>query len=620
MQKGGSPMYGGYWGKILRVDLSKRKIEEETIPESVWKKVLGGAGFGAKILYDEVGADIAPLSPENRIIFGLGPLQATKVTGAAKFSVVSKSPLTGIYADSAAGADFGIMLKKAGYDGIVIQGKAETPVYLFINDKKVEIKDAGKMWGKDSYEATELISSELGNNVSIACIGQAGEKEVAIASIVIDKHSFVGRCGLGAVMGSKNLKAIAVRGTQRPPVYDNKKLSILSKEIGRKVLNSTKEWLRAHGTPFVLAPGEETGDVPIRYWSGDTWKEGAQKIGTPHYTETLKAKPWPCRYCVVGCHRHIKIEEPEEFAMEGAGPEYETLGMLGACCLVDDVKAISKAGELCNRYGIDTISTGAFVAFAMECFEKGILTKEKTDGMEIRWGDKKVLIEIIHQIGQRKGLGELFSKGIVPAAKELGKEASEIAVHVKGLDLPAHDPRAFFSLAVNYATGTRGGCHERGNPQVASQGFLLKEAGITKDIDRFQMEESEVVAAKYQDYSVLANSLCLCKFMFFGEMTLTDMLNCLNATTGWNWSMEEFLKTGERIFTLQRQVDVKYGVTRKDDKLPKRIFEPAKEGSRAGKAPVSFEAALNRYYKIRGWDEQGIPKKEKLEELGLTDL
>jgi len=611
-------MSNGYWGKILRVDLSQRKVEEETISELIWKKLLGGAGFGAKVLFDEVGADIAPLDPENRIIFGLGPFQATQVTGAAKFSIVSRSPLTGIYADSAAGADFSIMLKKAGYDGIIIQGRAETPVYLFVNDGKVEIRDGAKVWGKDSYEATELISRELGGNVSVACIGQAGEKEVAIACIVVNKHSFAGRCGLGAVMGSKNLKAVAVRGTQPPPVYDSKRLSALSKEIGKKIFKSTKEWLRLHGTPFVLIPNEDMGDVPIRYWSGDTWREGAQKIGTPYYTETLKAKPTPCKYCVVGCHRHVRIEEPEEYAMEGAGPEYETIAMLGACCLIDDIKAISKAGEWCNRYGIDTMSAGAFVAFAMECFEKVILTKKDTNGMEIRWGDKKALIEIIHQIGQRKGLGGLFGQGIVPAAEHLGKGASEIAMHVKGLDLPAHDPRAYFGLAINYATGTRGGCHERGNPQVASGLTILKEAGITKDVNRFRMENSEFVAARYQDYSALANSLCVCKFMHFGGLTLTDMLEWLNAATGWGCSMEEFLKTGERIFTLQRQVDIKYGVTKKDDILPKRIFEPAKKGARAGKAPMPFKPALDRYYKIRGWDEQGIPKKEKLEELGLS--
>jgi aldehyde:ferredoxin oxidoreductase len=284
---------------------------------------------------------------------------------------------------------------------------------------------------------------------------------------------------------------------------------------------------------------------------------------------------------------------------------------------MDDLKALAKMNEWCNRYGIDTISAGAFIGFMMDCFEKGILKEKDVDGQPVRWGDKDMMLRLIHKIGKREGIGELFSRGIVYAAKSLGKEAAELAVHVKGLDLPGHDPRAFFSLAINYATGSAGGHHERGNPQVASSGFLLPEAGITEVVDRFRMENSEFVAAKYQDYGALSNSLCHCKFMLFGGMTLTDLLDTLNAVTGWNWTMKEFLKAGERIFALQRLVNVKYGVTRRDDALPAKSFEPAKEGSRAGKIPVPFELSLDRYYKLRGWDEQGIPKKEKLKELQL---
>ncbi len=319
----------------------------------------------------------------------------------------------------------------------------------------------------------------------------------------------------------------------------------------------------------------------------------------------------------MGCHWHVKVEEPAEYALEGAGPEYETLGMIGNCCLMDDLKALAKMNEWCNRYGIDTISTGAFIGFSMDCYEKGILKEKDADGMAIRWGDKEAMFQLIHKIGKREGFGERFAGGIVPAAKFLGKEAVELAVHVKGLDMPAHDPRAFFSLALNYATGSAGGHHERGNPQVASSGFLLPEAGVKAVVDRFRMDDSEFVAAKYQDYGVLTNSLCHCKFMLFGGMTLTDLLNTLNSVTGWDWPMKDFLKTGERIFTLQRLVNVKYGITRKDDVLPKKIFEPAKEGGRTGKIPAPFEPALDRYYTLRGWDTNGIPKKEKMEELGL---
>lgn len=611
-------MANGMWNKVLRVDLSNRKTEKEIVSEEVWKKVIGGAGYGAKVLHQEVKKEVGGLDPENRIIFGLGPFQATQQTGAAKFCIVSKSPLTGIFGETAAGAGWGIELKKAGYDAIIVQGKSEMPVYLWIKDDTAEIKDASKFWGKDSYTASDAILTEVrDSDSSIACIGQAGEKQVAIACVVVDKHSFGGRCGLGAVMGSKNLKAIVVRGTHPVPVYDLEKVSKLNKELGKKVFEGTKDWLRVHGTPFVEIGCEEQGDTPVKYWSGDVWTEGAMKLGIPNYTEVLEAKPWPCKFCVVGCHRHVKIETPLEYALEGAGPEYETLGMLGNCCLMDDVKALAKMNEWCNKYGIDTISTGAFIGFLMDCFERGIL-KEKDIGLRaIRWGDKDVMFQLIHQIGKREGIGELFARGIVPAAKSLGAKAQELAMHVKGLDMPAHDPRAFFALATNYATGSAGGHHERGNPQVASSGFLLPEAGITQVVDRFKMDNSEFVAAKYQEYGVLTNSLCHCKFTLFGGMTVTDLLDTLNAVTGWNWTMQEFLRTGERIFNLERLVNIKYGITRKDDALPKKIFEPAKEGSRAGKIPIPFEAALDRYYKLRGWDSQGIPRKEKLRELEL---
>ncbi|HAX98549.1 MAG TPA: aldehyde ferredoxin oxidoreductase [Candidatus Atribacteria bacterium] len=611
-------MGNGYWERVLRINLSDRTIKEESISEVVWKKILGGAGYGAKVLHEEVTEKIGALDPENRIIFASGPFQATQQSGAAKFCIISRSPLTGIFGETTAGAGWGIELKKAGYDAIIIQGKSDTPVYLQIYDRKAEIKDAREFWGRDAYTASDHILKEIGDQKSsIACIGQAGEKQVAIACVVVDKHSFGGRCGLGAVMGSKNLKAIVVRGTQSIPIHNLEKLLELNREIGRKIFEATKDWLRMHGTPFVEVGCEELGDTPVKYWSGDVWSEGANKLGSPNYTDVLNAKPWPCKFCVVGCHRHIKVKEPIEYAMEGAGPEYETLGMLGNCCLMDDLKALAKMNDWCNRYGIDTISAGAFIGFMMDCFEKGILKEKDFDGKPFHWGDKDMMFQLIHRIGNREGIGELFSRGIVHAAKSLGKEATELAVHVKGLDLPAHDPRAFFSLAINYATGSAGGHHERGNPQVASSGFLLPEAGITEVVDRFRMENSEFVAAKYQDYGALSNSLCHCKFMLFGGMTLTDLLETLNAVTGWDWTMEEFLKTGERIFTLQRVVNINYGVTRKDDILPKKIFEPAKEGSRSGKIPAQFELVLDRYYKLRGWDENGIPKKGKLKELQL---
>lgn len=613
---------GGYWGKVLRVDLSQGKVSEETLFEAEMKMVLGGSGYGAKVLYQEVPATVQALDPENRIIFALGPFQATKTTGSAKFSIVSRSPVTGIFGETAAGANWAVELKNAGFDALIVQGKAENPVYLSISNDKAEIRDASNMWGKDAFEATDEIRSELGNDkASVACIGQAGEKQVAIACIVVDKHSVGGRCGLGAVMGSKNLKGVVVKGSKRPPVADKKKLADLAKEVGSMVNENTKDWLRIHGTPAVVEGSEEAGDMPIKYWSGDTWKKGAAKIGAPNYTEVLGAKPWPCKFCVVGCHRKVKVDKPKKYAIEeGAGPEYETLGMFGTGCLVDNVKAIAKCNDLCNRYGIDTISAGAFVGFTMECFESGVLNKKDTGGFSITWGDADGMVEMTRQIGKKEGFfGELFANGIAPAAAKLGKGAEGMAMHVKGLDLPAHDPRAFHSLAVNYATGNRGACHERGNPQVASLGALLTAAGIKEIVDPHEMLNSEFVATKYQDYAALTNSLCHCKFMLFGGLGLEHMLDILNAATGWNWSMDEFLEAGERITNIQRMVNVKYGISRKDDTIPERMFMPAKEGGRAGKAPneTSFAEALDRYYELRGWDKDGKPTLSTLSRLKI---
>jgi len=617
---GDKKMGNGFWEKVLRVDLTSGTITEERVPEEVWKRYLGGGGYGAKVLYDEVGPEVGALDKENRIIFSTGPLQAARQTGAAKFTVVAKSPVTGIFGESAAGAGWGVQLKSSGYDALIIQGKAAKPSYLLIHDNRVEIRDAGKYWGQDAFDSSDQILADSGlEKASICSIGQAGENKIAIACIVVDKHSFAGRCGLGAVMGSKNLKAVVTKGTQNVPVHDQEKLTELNKSIGKTVHENTKDWLRLHGTPFVEVGCDADGDTPTKNWREAHWPEGAEKLGSPNYTDTLNAKPHGCAYCVVGCHRDIEISEPEAYKMKGPGPEYESLGMLGNSCLMDDVKALSHMNDLCNRYGVDCISMGSFLAFSMDCLENGYMKPADIGGVELKWGDKENMIALIHDLGNRKpGFGELFADGLVPAAKQLGDKALELAPHVKGLDLPAHDPRAYFSLALNYATGSVGPHHERGNPQVATAGFLLPEAGVSEVVDRFQMENSEFVAARYQDYGTLTQAICHCKFMLFGGYSMTVMLDSINAITGWEWTMEDMLQTAERIFTLQRLVNVKYGIDRKDDTLPAIIFKPSEEGSRAGKYPHDFDAALDRYYDLRGWDKNGIPTQGTIDSLGVV--
>ncbi|MCD6407202.1 aldehyde ferredoxin oxidoreductase family protein, partial [Candidatus Aerophobetes bacterium] len=573
------------------------------------------------ILWEEVSPEKDPLHADNRLIFATGPLQGHPVPGGAKFSVVSKSPLTNTQADSAAGAKWGPFLKKAGYDALIIQGRSETPVYIYIDDDKVEIKDAKSIWGLDSYQAVDQIRKELGDErVSVATIGPAGEKLVRMACIVVDKHSFAGRCGLGAVMGSKNLKAVAVKGSKKVPVANLSLLKEYNRKYFKEIHNaSIKSGLRPHGTPVLCITAEGFGDMPIKYWTGDTWPEGAKKIGAPNYTNVLSAKPYPCLYCPIGCHRNINIEEPTKYRLKGIGPEYETLGMLGTNLLIDDVKAIAVANDICNKLGIDTISTGACIGFAMECYEKGIINKKDTGGMEIKWGDPEILIELVKQIGNKEGFGSIFSEGALRAARKIGKNAEELVAHVKGLDFPAHDPRACWGMIPTYATGTRGACHMRGvEEDVEMSGFYIPEIGITKEKAQFFKREGKAfLAMKMQDYCALVNSLVLCVFMpDGGDLSFTSILNIFNSITGWEWDVQEAMKCGERIFTMQRLINLRDGYSKKDDILPPKMYAPAKKGFRAGKVPP-VEELINEYYRLREWDENGHPSKRKLQELDL---
>jgi len=617
-------MAWGYWNNILRVDLTTRKITKEEMDNDTYRLFLGGAGIGAKIMWEEVPSEVGSFNADNRLIFAGGPFQGHPVPGSAKFTITSKSPLTNTYADSAAGARWGPLFKRAGYDALVIQGKSETPVYIYIEDAEVEIRDARGVWGMDSYEAVDQVRKEVGDSrASVATIGQAGEKLVKMACIVVDKHSFAGRCGLGAVMGSKNLKAIAVKGSQKVPVSNLSLLRDYNRKYSKEIKNaSIQSGLRPHGTPVLCITAEAFGDMPIKYWTEDTWPEGAKKIGAPQYTDLLSAQPYPCLYCPIGCHRNIEIEDPAKYKLKGIGPEYETLGMFGTNLLIDDLRAISIANDLCNRLGMDTISTGACVGLAMECYEKGIITKKDTAGMELKWGDPDVLIELVKQIGNKVGFGSIFSEGTVEAAKKIGKNALELVVHVKGLDFPAHDARACWGLVPTYGTGTRGACHMRGvEEDVEMGGFYIPEIGVTEEHAKFFSAEGKAhLTVKTQDYCALINSLVLCVFMpDGGGLSFTSILNIFNSITGWDWNIQEAMMCGERIFTLQRLINLRDGYTKKDDILPPKMYVPAKKGFRAGKIPP-VNNLLNEYYELRGWDKEGRPTKEKLEKLNLPNL
>lgn len=610
-------MLGGYTGKILDVDLTKRRVT--ITPTGSWslRSYIGGSGLGAKILFDETDEHIDPLSPGNLLIFMTGPLVGTDVFSSDRFEVVTKSPLTGIYAESDCGGHWGGKLKLAGFDGIIVRGKASSPVYLWVSAGSVEIREASHLWGRDTFDTHEIVRSETNLGAEVACIGPAGERLAKIAAVMTDgvHGRAAARCGVGAVMGSKNLKAIAVFGDEKIHVADETSLRTRLREIAKHMREDTQV-LGNWGTSNGLVVCEMIGDLPIRNWAQGKWPVGAEKICGQTMAKTILTKRYHCGKCVIGCGRTVQLKEGKWAGPEIGGPEYESLGMLGSNCLVDDLEAIAKANELCNRYGIDTISAGSAVAFAMEAFERGIIGPSDTDGLDLRWGSGDALVTLVKMIGERRGIGHLLGEGTRRAAEVLGKNAIEFAVHVKGLAFPAHDPRAKFSNALAYATSNRGACHLQAFSYEFENGIAMPEIGIPETLDRFGVEGKGKLVFVTQNLMSMFDSLKCCKFVIFGGLTVRPLVDCLNYVTGWDFDIDEFMKAGERIFNLKRLYNVRCGISRKDDTLPERILTLMREGGAEGKLPP-LGVMLNEYYKCRGWDEFGIPTREKVKELGL---
>jgi len=611
---------GGYMGKILRVDLTEGKMADVTLSEADRRQYLGGSGLGAKLLFASTAAAADPLAPDSPLLFLTGPLTGTKVPLSGRHAVVAKSPLTGIWGEADSGGTWGVKLKRAGYDGIIITGKAAAPVYLWVHEAGVEIRPAVHLWGKDTFETDEAVIGETHKDAAVACIGPAGEKLVLLAAIMNDGKDAraAGRCGLGAVMGAKNLKAVAVHGTLRPPVADPERLDALVKQVVPQIVEKTRAF-RQYGTSGGLMLAEKMGDLPIKNWRIGVWEKGAEKISGQTMAETILTGNYHCYGCVIGCGRVAKQYFPPFAGVDGGGPEYETLGMLGSAGLVDNLEAVAKANELCNRYGIDTISTGSAVAFAMEAYERGIIDEQDTGGLKLEWGNGEAMLRLVELIGRREGIGALLGQGTRRAAAELGGLAPEFAIHVKGLDFPAHDPRAYSSLAVGYATSNRGACHLQGFSYAFERGLKSPDLGYPEPLDRFTVEGKGVLAAKTQDLMCLFDSLKLCKFILNGGIDVHDMSDWLNAVTGWDTTVQELLQTGERLYNLKRLYNVRCGVSRKDDVLPMRILtHPRREGG-AGEHLPALGPMLNEYYRYRGWSEEGIPGQKKLAELGLAE-
>ena len=610
-------MKGGYRGRILRIDLSNDRVWEQLLDEELCRKYIGGSGIGARFLYDMTDGDTDPLGPENPLIFMTGPFAGTPVPTSGRHHITAKSPLTGIYGEGDVGGSWGVGLKACGYDGIIIEGKSQKPVYILVQESGAGILDAGFLWGRDTYQTDEMLKGVHGNKTTVSCIGPAGEKQIKIAAVMHDgSHArAVGRTGLGAVMGSKKLKAVVVSGGSYIPVFQQERLKHSIRKIVPTIVEKTAG-MKQFGTAAGTVGAEKIGDFPLKNWSGSVW-DRVENISGQRMKDTILTRRYFCTGCVIGCGREVEVKKGP-YAMKGAGPEYETLGTLGGLCLVDDLEAIAYGGELCNRYGLDTISAGSAIAFAMELYEKGIIGTGDTDGLQLKWGSAGAMVEMIHQIGRGEGLGRLLGSGVREAARCIGGNAVDYAIHSKGLEFPAHDPRAFNSLALGYATSNRGACHLQGASYFFEKTAVMPELGIPGPKDRFRVEEQGEFQKNCQDLMCLMDSLKLCKFTLYGGLRTTHVREWLEYVVGWDMGLEELMTAGERIFNLKRMYNVKCGITRSDDTIPERMLkQPRTEGGAKGNLPP-LDKMLDEYYTARGWDKNGVPLQATVGRLGLA--
>lgn len=610
----------GFAGRILHVDLSMRKIVKECLETDKIKDYIGGKGYAARLLLERTPANCAPLGPENIVIFATGPLTGT-LCPSTRMCIVTKSPLTGTFNDSYVGGHFGNELKSAGYDFIVMSGKAQDPVYLWINDEDVELHEAEWLWGDDTFETEEKIKKKHGDRtIRVACIGPAGERLVRYALVNIDLYRQAARGGIGTVMGSKNLKAIAVRGSGSIEVRNQEEFEHLALEgygaiDSNEGLYSMKRWGTGRA---VLFPSDQSL-YPTRNYQTATFK-GAENFSGEAMEREIWVKRKACFNCPIHCG-HLAVVKSSDYA--GAiveGIEYETTAMLGADCGVDNLAAVTYANMLCDKLGLDALSTGATIAWAMECYEKGILTDKDTDGLKLNFGNHKAMNEMIARIGRRVGLGDLLADGVKIASEKVGKGSTKFAMHVKGLELPGWAIRAAPSMGLAYATADRGGCHQRAWPISYELGAKTPDGKLS---ERYNPEGKAFGIKHDQDLNAALYSLIACDFST-GAIGTARYVNLLNAATGWSYDAETFIETGERIWNLIRIFNLREGIESRDDTLPPRIFEePLPSGLAQGRklSRADFEKMKREYYELRKWDPQsGVPLHEKLKELKLEDF
>jgi len=601
-------MYG-WTGTILRVDLTKGTATREATDPQVARDYLGARGLGGYIIRNEVDPGTDPLGPDNKIVFAPGPLTGTFAPSAGRFDVVTKGPLNGVLAGSNSGGVFGPEVKFAGYDAIVIEGVSKKPVYLWIKDDEVEIRDAAAIWGRNSQDTTDLVRAETDDEAKVACIGPAGEHLALIANVMNEMHRAAGRTGVGAVMGSKKLKAIAVVGTGAVKVADPEgfKAAVMKARQMIQAHPVGGAGLKAYGTDVLVNILNQVGALPTNNWQ-DGYFPTADKIGGESLAAKQLQRPKGCFSCIISCGRVTKVEAPGYEGM-GEGPEYETAWAFGADCGVDDLDAVTKANFLCNEYGLDTISMGSTIACAMELFERGIITTKDTDGVQLTFGNAAAIVEMTRKAGEGEGFGATLAQGSYRLAESYGHP--ELSMTCKRQEMPAYDPRGIQGIGLNYATGNRGGCHVRGYTiavEVLANGM---------ELDPRATEGKPAVDILFQDLTAALDSSGACLFATFG-IGGAELAEMLSRATGVEYSLEEFMKIGARIWNAERLWNLDVGFTKADDTLPERLLtEPIKTGPSKGEINHLGEM-VPEYYTERGWDENGVPTKAKLEELSLA--
>lgn len=596
-------MYG-YVGKVLRVNLTELSYKVEALDLEMAQKFIGGRGLGTKIFKDEVSAEVDALSPENKLLVVTGPLTGTPTPTGGRYMVVTKSPLSDTIASSNSGGYWGAELKFAGYDVIILEGKASKPTYIHIEDDKIEFRDAGHIWGKVVSETSDILMKEIPEKARVMTIGPAGEKLSMIAAIMNEKDRAAGRSGVGAVMGSKNLKAITVKGSSKPQVADEEALKSVFKECLAKIKENgvTGSGLPTYGTAVLVNIINENGAFPTNNFQ-ESYFDKAEDISGETLADKFLIKKTACYRCPIACGRHVRIGDGE-----GGGPEYETIWAFGSDCGINDLDQIIKANHMCNEVGIDTISAGATLAAAMELYQRGYVKDEELDGLALKWGDAESIVEWMRKLGYAEGFGKKLAMGSYRLTDSYG--VADLSMSVKKLEIPAYDPRGIQGQGLQYATSNRGGCHVRGyliSPEILA---------LPEKLDRFELDGKATWAKIFQDLTATIDSCGLCLFTSFA-LGAKEYAELINAVCGTKHTADSVLEAGERIWNIERQFNLEAGVSPSEDKLPKRLLEePIPEGPSKGWVH-KLSDLLPEYYELRGWTKEGLPTKERLEKLGL---